>query len=148
MEETWNSRDLPVLDAVVTLLDESPGGMLLGRAIAERTAMDDRTVESALYALSPTYVILGRQMAAEGGVDLQVIDSVTAEARRTVGQWPIAESLVDQLAAGLRGAAEHENDPDQKQRLGDIARGLGGAAKSVAIDIIAQLIEHKVPGAH
>jgi hypothetical protein len=148
MEETWNSRDLPVLDAVVSLLDESPSGLLLGRAVAERTALDDRIVESALHALSPTYVILGRQMAAEGGLDLQVIDGVTAEARRAVGQWPTAESLIDQLVAGLKRAAEQEKNPEQKKRLGEIARGLGGAAKSIAIDIIAQLIERKVPGAH
>jgi hypothetical protein len=148
MEETWYSRDLPVLDAVVRLLDESPSGLLLGRAVAKRTALDEGAVESALYALSPTYVILGRQMAAEGGLDLQVIDGVTGEARRAVGQWPTAESFIDQLVAGLKGAAEQEKDPERKKRLREIARGLGGAAKSIAIDIIAQLIEHKVPGAH
>src|ERR1035441_4031126 len=53
MEETWTSRDLPVLDAVVQLLDESPGGLLLGQQVVERTGMDPVDVERAVWALRP-----------------------------------------------------------------------------------------------
>ncbi len=148
MEDTWISRDLPVLDAVMSLLDESPGGLLLGRAVADRTHMDRAGVESALHALSPNYVILGRQMAAEGGLDFQVIDGVTAEARRAVGQWPSGENLIERLVAGLSDAADRETDPEQKSRLRNTARALGGAAKYIAIDIARQLLEHQIPGAH
>ena len=149
MEQTWNSRDLPVLDAVVSLLDESPGDLLLGEAVVERTGMDRGAVGSALYALSPDYVRLGRKLAEEdSSIDLQVIDGVTAEARRSVGQWPSGESLIKQLIAGLDEAAEQETDPERRSRLRDVARGLGGAAKSIAIDIARQVLERQIPGAH
>ena len=112
--------------------------------------MDKAAVGSALYALSPDYVRLGRNLVEEDtSIELQVIDSVTAEARRTVGQWPTAKHLIEQWVAGiLNGAAEQETDPKQRNRLRDVARGLGGAAKSIAIDIARQLIEHQIPGVH
>ncbi len=145
MEETWTSRDLPVLDAVVQLLDESPGGLLLGQQVVRCTGMDRADVERAVWALSPDYVILGQQMAAEGGIDMQCLDGVTAEARRVVGQWPTGESLVDQLTAGIEQAAEKETDPEQKRRLREVARGLGGAAKTIAINVASEMIEHRLP---
>jgi hypothetical protein len=145
MEETWTSRDLPVLDAVVQLLDESPGGLLLGQQVVERTGMDPVDVERAVWALSPGYVILGQQMAAEGGIGMQCLDGVTAEARRVVGQWPTGESLVDQLASGIAQAAEQEADPEQKRRLLAIARDLGGAAKTIAINVVSEVLEHRLP---
>jgi hypothetical protein len=145
MEETWSSRDLPVLDTVVQLLDEFPGGSLLGGQIVKRTRMDPSDVERAVWALSPDYVLLGRQLAAEGGIDTQMVDGVTAEARRIVGQWPTGESLVGRLAAGIEQAAEKETDPEQKRRLLAVARGLGGAAKSIAINVASEILEHRLP---
>ncbi len=145
MEETWYSRDLPVLDTVVQLLDESPGGSLLGEQIVKRAGMDPADVERAVWALSPQYVILGQQLAAEGGIDTQLVDGVTAEARRIVGQWPTGESLVDQLAAGIEQAAEKEADPEQKRRLHTVARELGGAAKAIAINVASEILEYRLP---
>jgi hypothetical protein len=145
MEETWSSRDLPVLDAVVQLLEESPGGLLLGEQVVKRTGMDPADVERAVWALNPDYVILGHQLAAEGGISTQVVDGVTAEARRIVGQWPTAESLIDRLATGIAQSAEQETDPEQKRRLREVARGLGGAAKTIAINVASEMIEHRLP---
>jgi hypothetical protein len=145
MEETWTSRDLPGLDAVVQLLEQSLGGFLLGRRIEEHTGMDSADVKRAVLALSPDYVILGSQLAEEGGIDTQWLDGVTAEARLVVGQWPTGESLVDQLAAGIEQAAEQEPDPEQKRRLLAVARGLGGAAKTIAINVASEILEHRLP---
>ena len=111
--------------------------------------MDKGVVGSAVYALSPDYVRLGRKLAEEdSSIDLQVIEGVTAEARRAAGQWPTGESLIEQLVAGLNGAAEQEADPERRNRLQDVARGLGGAARSIAIDIARQVIERQIPGVH
>lgn len=73
------------------------------------------------------------------------MDGVTAEARRVVGQWPTGESLVDQLAAGIEHAAEKEADPEQRRRLLAVARGLGGAAKTIAINVASEILEHRLP---
>jgi hypothetical protein len=144
MEETWTSRDLPVLDAIAQLLDESPGG-IFGSRVVERTGMDPADVERAVFALSPDYVILGRQLTEEGGIGTQYLDGVTAEARRVVGQWPTGESLVDQLAAGIEQAAEKVDDPEQKRRLLAVARELGGAAKAISINVASEILEHRLP---
>jgi hypothetical protein len=145
MEDTWAGRELPVLDAVVRLLDESRSEMLLGQQVVECTGLDPDDVERAVRALSPDYVILGRQLAEEGGISAQCLVGVTAEARRVVGQWPTGESLVDQLASGIAQAAEREADPEQKRRLLAVARELGGAAKAIAINVATEMLEHRLP---
>lgn len=144
MEDTWAKRDLPVLDAVVELFDECPGNWLLGQQVVERTGMDRKDVERAVSALSPDYVILGQQMAADGDIGTQVLESVTAEARRVVGQWPTGKRLVEQLAAGIAQAAERETDPEQKSRLRAIASGLVGVAKTIAVNVASEMIEHRL----
>lgn len=144
MEETWASRDLPVLDVVVELFDERPGGWLLGQQVVERTGMDRTDVERAVWALSPDYVILGQQMAADGDIVTQVLEGVTPAARRVVGQWPTAENLIDRLASGIAQNAEEETDPERKRRLRELARELGGAAKSIAINVVSEVIEHRL----
>lgn len=90
-------------------------------------------------------MILGRQLVAEGGIDCQCLDGVTAEARRVVGQWPTGESLVDQLASGIAQAAEQEADPEQKSRLRSVASGLASAAKTIAINVASEILEHRLP---
>jgi hypothetical protein len=78
-------------------------------------------------------VVLGAQLVAERGIDMQFLERVTAEARRAVGQWPMAESLVAAHGSGLAQAAEREPDPQQKHRLLLAARGLGGSVNSLAV---------------
>jgi hypothetical protein len=64
MNETWMSRDLPVLDAVVELLESRP--MAQPAVIAERTGFAEAEVVRALRALDGEYVRLnngpGRQV--------------------------------------------------------------------------------------
>jgi hypothetical protein len=71
-------RDLPVLDAAVAMLEDSP--MVADAAITERTGFDLADVRRALEALDMTYVHLGRDM---GGF---FVDAVTADARRGIPQ--------------------------------------------------------------
>ena len=55
MEDTWVSRDLPVLDAVVRLLDAGQFAVTVAD-IAGETGFDPKTVDRALDALHGTYV--------------------------------------------------------------------------------------------
>jgi hypothetical protein len=66
-------------------------------------------------------------------------------ARRAVGQWPTAESLIEKLAAGIAQAAEHESDPERKGKLMAVARGLGSFARDVAVSVAAQTLGQHVP---
>jgi hypothetical protein len=84
-------------------------------------------------------------MAADGDIGTQVLEGVTPAARRVVGQWPTAENLIDRLASGIAQSAEEETDPERKRRLRELARELGGAAKSIAINVVSEVIEHRLP---
>jgi hypothetical protein len=133
MQQTWMERDLPVLDAAVAMLQDSP--MVADAAITECTGFDLADVRHALEALDGTYVHLGRDMSGF------FVDAVTADARRAVGQWPTGESLVSQLAEGLAAAAEKEADPERKTRLSQAAGLLGGAVRDIAVEIAGRFAE-------
>jgi site-specific recombinase XerD len=71
--------------------------------------------------------------------------AVTSTARRAVVQAPTAEGLIEQLAAAMTEAADHESDPEQKSRLMTVARELGGAGKAIAVNVASVFLEHRLP---
>jgi hypothetical protein len=143
MDDTWASRELPVLDAVVSQVDEllPKGKFPEAIDIAAATGMEIPDVITALNALDGEHIALHRGLEPSRWH----ITSVTPEARRAVGQWPTGESLIERLAAGIDQAAEHEKDPEQKRRLMAVARELGGAAKTIAINVASEILEHRLP---
>lgn len=142
MEDTWASRDLPVLEAVAARIDGFIStGYPEAWEIAESAGMEILDVVTALDALDGTYIKLRRGLAPPKWH----IVGVTPAARRAVGQWPTGASLVERLAAGLSEAAEQEKDPEQKRRLLAVARELGGAAKTIAINVASEILEHRLP---
>jgi hypothetical protein len=87
MEDTWETRDLPVLRAAVELYEQNGGGGVAPSAIAARLCTDEETVQRSLDALVPYF---------EGGLrgDDQVVSTgrPTSEACRAVGAWPSPEA--------------------------------------------------------
>ena len=142
MDETWASRDLPVLDAVVSQLDDllPKGDVPEAIDIATATGMEIAEVITALNALDGHYIELHKALEPSGWF----VTSVTPTARRAVGQWPTGENLIERLAAGISRAAEEEPDPEQKRRLKTVARELGGAAKTIAINVASEILEHRL----
>jgi hypothetical protein len=143
MEDTWASRELPVLEAVVSKIDKlfSTGEYPEAIDIADCAAMQILDVVAALNALDGDYIALHRSMEPSRWH----ITSVTPQARRAVGQWPTGENMIERLAAGLSKAAEQEKDPEQRRRLLAVARELGGAAKAIAINVATEMLEHRLP---
>jgi hypothetical protein len=142
VKDTWGSRDLPVLDAVVTALEDA--FRVNAAEVAAATGIPADDVVKAFYALQGTYT--GQvQARVGGGPSAFFLGEVTAEARRVVGQWPTAESIIERLAAGMTQAAEDESDPEQKRRLAAVARELGGAAKAIAINVASQILGQHLP---
>ncbi len=70
---------------------------------------------------------------------------MTSLARRSVGQWPTGENLIGRLTAGLAQAAEQEEDPERKKKLMLVAREVGGAVKTIAINVATEMLEHRLP---
>ena len=133
MQQTWMERDLPVLDAVVAMLEDNP--MVTDAAIAQYIGFELPDIRRSLEALDGQYLRVGRDLSGF------FVDSVTADARRAVGQWPTGESLVSQLVEGLAAAAEQEPDPERKSRLRQTAGLLGGAVRDIAVDIASKFAE-------
>jgi hypothetical protein len=139
VEDTWTNRDLPVLDATVRLLDTTYFPSL--RAIADAAGLDIEATTRALEALNGPYVDLSMTI---GSSESWHVNGVTAEARREVGQWPTAESLIARLAEGFSTAADGEPDPEKKSRLRTVAGMLGGAGRDIAVDVAAKVVEHQI----
>jgi hypothetical protein len=144
MEDTWTGRDLPVLDAVVSKMDEvnRTGQWPDAGDIAAFTGLGVLDVAAALDALEGDYLDLQR---TSGDPSAWFVTSVTSAARREVGQWPTGESMIDRLVGGIGEAAEEETDPEKKRRLQAVARELGGMAKAVAINVTSQMLEYRLP---
>ncbi|HEX4659521.1 MAG TPA: hypothetical protein VH307_19220 [Streptosporangiaceae bacterium] len=134
MEYTWGPREMPVLSAVVALLEQSY--MVTVSDIAERTGLKLAEVARSLDALDPVYVDF-RKTETGGDPTFWYVLKVTPEARQVVGQWPTAEGLVDQLAKAFRDAAENEDDPERHYQLRQAAGLLDGGIRDVAIQVAA-----------
>jgi hypothetical protein len=140
VEDTWWSRDLPVLDAAVRLLEES--FLVRVAHIAELTGMDPTDVARALTALEGRYV--GEVTKPLGpGPGSWCIMKVTAAAREAVGQWPTPESVVVRLAEEFDAAAEHEMDRGRRKKMREIANFLADTGKEVAAEVVGKVILHQ-----
>jgi len=139
MEDTWVSRDLPVHDAVVRLLENGAFRVSVADVVGE-TSFDPKAVDRALTALDGPYVTDYTQFATGGIPDNWYVTGVTADARRMVGQWPTAESLAASLAEAFSRAADEEKDPKRKSRLRQLASFLGETGKDLAAEVIAKVI--------
>jgi hypothetical protein len=134
MESTWESRDLPVLEAVARYIDER-GGSHYPKVfdIAEITGRHMTDALRALLALQPTYL----EVRSVGHPEHWTVARVTDEGRRAVGQWPSPDLWVERLVEALCEAAEREPDPEKKGRLRAMAEGLGGFARDVAVGVLS-----------
>ena len=141
MEDTWASRDLPVLDAIVMALEDD-FSVDAGRVASAMTGLPADDVERAFYALQGTFT--GPVLARLGtGPEALYVKEVTGEARQAVGQWPTADSLVSQLTEAFKAAADQAGDPEEKGRLRRLAELLGGAGRDIAVSVISHVIDAK-----
>ena len=136
MEDTWGPREMPVLTALVALLDQSY--MVTVSDIAERTGLEQAEVTRSLDAMDPTFVDF-RKTETGGDPTFWYVLKVTPQARQAVGQWPTAEGLIDRLAKAFRDAAENEDDPERHYQLRQAAGLLGDSIRDVAVQIAATI---------
>ena len=133
---TWYERDLPVLSAIVTFFEERSGEFPQVFDIADATGMDAETVFRSCRALDGEYIDLRMVMAGDDPTP-HSIHSVTAEARRAVGQWPSADAWADRIVRGLDDAADKEPDEAKKSKLRAAAEAMGGFGREVLVEVLA-----------
>jgi hypothetical protein len=106
LADTWFTRDLPVLRAIVRLIDEPPHGSApyLG-AVVPASGLAKPQVVSAANALVTAG--LAEALTNHAG-EIVRFTAVSAEARRLTGLWPTPqgewERLLEQLEARATGA--------------------------------------------
>lgn len=143
MEDTWTSRDLPVLEATVRLLDDPQNIAVSVGEVAADTGLDPVTVATALDALEGPFIAEVRRRLNSADPSSWDVIKVTPAARQMVGQWPTAESLVAQIAEGLGEAADHETNPQKKRRLREAASVLGETARGVVVEVVSRIVERQ-----
>jgi hypothetical protein len=137
VESTWETRDLPVLDAIVRYYDEQDGPEIPDvETFAKLTGMDPGQVARAVRALSPRFIKTGPSL---GGLIDVAIMGVTDEARQAVGQWPTPESLADRIVVALLEAADREPDERKRTKLRAAADALGGFSRDLLVNVIANV---------
>jgi hypothetical protein len=137
MTDTWTSRELPVLRAIVTTYDET-GRPILPNQIEAASGLDPDTVQQALRALKHEDPPFVASMEYGGsGIEIGLVGPPTGHARRAVGAWPTAEALADRLVAALDSAADQETNEDRKGWLKKTAMYLGGAGRDLAVEVLA-----------
>jgi hypothetical protein len=137
LEDTWGARELPVLTAVVALLEDSY--MVTVSDIAARTGLELAEVARSLDAMDPTYVDF-RKTVTGGDSRFWYVLKVTPAAREQVGQWPAPASLIDRLATAFDEAAAREPDPVRQDQLRHAAALLGGPVREVAVQVAGQVM--------
>jgi hypothetical protein len=137
VQDTWAARDLPVLDATVSLLEQSY--MVTVTDIAASTGLDEGAVAKALESMDPVYVDF-RKTTTGGDPRFWYVFKVTPEARRAVGQWPTAEALATRLAEELTAAAGQETDAERQGLLSYAARLVGDTLREATVRAAAQVL--------
>lgn len=137
MQDTWVTRELPVLDATVSLLEESY--MVTVSDIAARTGLEPAAVARALEALDPVFVDF-RKTTTGGDPTFWYVLKVTPQARSAVGQWPTPDSFVTKLAAELSAAAGQEDDSERKGLLSYAARLIGDTLREAVVRAAGQVL--------
>jgi hypothetical protein len=137
--ETWSTRDEPVLEAIVELLDDG-ARVVNSPELAERTGLDVEDVRRAIIALAheaPPFFAYTDFSALNGPNDLGSIRNVTGHARRTVGAWPTPEMLADRLIAGMEQAANETDNEEEASRLRRTGQWFGAAGRDVLVSIMS-----------
>lgn len=140
IRETWASRDLPILRAALRRLDAGEDYPDLEEIRQELGFSGDqlRAGIAALESADPPYIDVELAMGWREDQASGSVAGVSERARRELGAWPSADSLVDALAAAFARAADDEKEPEKKGRLRAIADGLGGAMRDIAISVLAK----------
>jgi hypothetical protein len=145
VDDTWAARDLPVLAATVTLLEESY--MVTVSDIAAKTGLDEHAVARALETLDPVFVDF-RKTTTGGDPTFWYVLKATPAARQAVGQWPTAESLVSALASQLSAAARAEQDAERKGLLTYAARLIGDTLRDATVRAAESVLAPAVTAMH
>jgi hypothetical protein len=99
MEDTWTNRDLPVLQAVVKIFNQTGQTRIGIEQIQQETRFDKSTTQRALQMIyREPYFDEGDE---RGSGNYLAAGAPTSAALRVAGAWPTPENLLDRLIAAF-----------------------------------------------
>lgn len=136
LPDTWHTRDLPVLRAIVKQYDATTQ-TVPHQDIEAATGFDYADVQRACIALDRAgYVDTTGSLQTRA----RRIGNPSAEARRLTGQWPTPESAADRMLAALEQIAENGTTEDERSGARKVLDGFSNAGRQVAISVAGAVI--------
>jgi hypothetical protein len=131
---TWATVEWPILTTAVRAAQKGESADL--GALQEELGMAWGAFQAVVRRLE-TANYIGCYWQGGGGGS---ITHVHERALRETGAWPGPGAAVDQLVAAMNRAAEDAPDDDRRSRFRQVADGLGGVARDLAVDVLAKVI--------
>lgn len=141
MQSTWETRDLPVLEAIVLLSDERVGPFGV-ESVVPTAPLSEPEVQATLRALSGEHPPLLENCTTMAGGSIRLVGSATGEARRRVGAWPTPENLATRMLAALEEAAQSAPTAEERTRLQRVLE----AVRDVGTQTVAAILAGVVTG--
>jgi len=134
--DTWSTRDLPVLRAVVERYDSTGIYLTTASDMEASVGFDHDTVQRALRALNTQPSFFEKVVEASGG-QIIMVGPPTGDALRVAGAWPSPENLLERLIVALESAADDEmRTPDERNKLKQAAIWLASFGSQIAISAL------------
>jgi hypothetical protein len=145
--DTWHSRDLPFLRALVDQLELTPHTPISAADVGVQLGMDDNDVTRALRNLTRGEYVTTRpypRRMSDGPTDAPL--DVTEKALYVVGVWPSPEAAADRLVAALAALAKDGPDEPTRTRARSALEQVGGFGRDTLAAIAATVITGQLPG--
>lgn len=145
-DDTWESRDLPLLRAIAQLVEAEPDDVVTTRQAAESIAMGEEDALRALRNLQRgRYVPEFDQRQFFGDVLLDFGVDVTERTLRTVGRWPSEQTALDRMLASLEAIATNTEVPeDERSRARKILAQLAGDGRNLGLTVATAVVTGQV----
>ena len=148
LADTWHSRDLPLLAAIVRQRDAEPDGRACAASAGEIVGMDPADQERAVRALrAGGYVVdlPGPRRMSDGPLTKPL--DFTADALRAVQMWPTPETALDRMIDALNAIAANTNeDPGARTNAAKFATWLKTSATTISLGVATAAINGRLPG--
>jgi hypothetical protein len=141
LEDTWHSRDFPVLLEVARQADRQPQRLWLPIGqVAEATGLNKEDVQTAGHWLAGA----GLVHVDRRGDSIAAFQGITVEARTRVGLWPTPEVAADRLIAALRQSVEEAATPEEKTKRQKILASVLEGGRDFIVTVAAGVLTGQV----
>jgi hypothetical protein len=142
-ERTWETRERPLLEAVLSFERDGVDKRLYRpERIAVAAGLDIRDATLGLVALIEAGYLRGTIAGINRPVPNVRITEITERARRETGQWP-SESAYNDLVELLDQRIEATTDEPRKSKLRAVRDAVVGLGREITTDVLAKVIEHQ-----